>query len=132
MIRVYLSRGKNLEVARQIHELLTNAHYRPVVSVEELSLTRPISPKVLDQMRSCDAAVIHIGMDRTDGQRLNENVLIEIGAALSLFNGRLVILAEDGVNLPSNLEGIVEVRYRGDELTYSAAMNLLKKFHDFG
>ena len=135
---VYVSHGKNKEVVKQIQELLTYGNFKPVVSVEEVSLAKPIPQKVLDEMRSCQAAVIHVGAENAvtdaEGQQhtfLNENVLIEIGAAMALYEGRFVLLVEEGTKLPSNLQGMSEVRYRGGELTYTAAMNLLKTFNEF-
>ena len=45
---------------------------------------------------------------------INPNVLIEIGAAMAFYGRRFVLLVRDGVRLPSNLQGLFEVRYKGD------------------
>lgn len=94
--------------------------------------------KVLDDMRSCDAAIIHVAQEGvladTNGNlvlQINGNVLIEIGAAMALHKRKFILLVEDGVNLPSNLQGLYECRYSGDSLDDFATMKLLKAFNDF-
>ena len=62
---------------------------------------------------------------------LNQNVLIEIGAAMALYGRRFILLVEEGTKLPSNLLGLYEVRYEGGKLDYEATMKLLKAFNDF-
>ena len=62
---------------------------------------------------------------------LNPNVLIEIGAALALYKRNFILLVEKGVQLPSNLQGLYEVRYEGGKLDYEATMKLLRAFSDF-
>ena len=94
--------------------------------------------KVMDEMRSCAAAIIHVGnelrlMDPEGQERrmLNQNVLIEIGAAMALYGRRFILLVEKDVTLPSNLQGLYEVRYSGTKLDYDSTMKLLKAFNDF-
>lgn len=62
---------------------------------------------------------------------LNQNVLIEIGAAMALYCRKFILLVENGTALPSNLQGLYEVRYDGGKLDYDATMKLLKAFNDF-
>ena len=63
--------------------------------------------------------------------QINGNVLIEIGAAMALYNRRFVLLVERGVVLPSNLQGLYEVRYEGEQLEFDATMKLLEVFSSF-
>ena len=63
--------------------------------------------------------------------KINENVLIEIGAAMALYGGNFILLVERGVQLPSNLQGLYECRYEGDKLDGDATMKLLKAFNGF-
>jgi predicted nucleotide-binding protein len=62
---------------------------------------------------------------------INDNVLIEIGAAMALYGRNFILLVEEGVKLPSNLQGLYECRYHGDELNMEATMKILKAFNDF-
>ena len=89
-------------------------------------------------MRSCGAAIIHVDADREvmtpEGERevvLNGNVLVEIGGAMALYGRRFILLVKDGVRLPSNLQGLYEVRYTGEKLDGDATLRLLKAFNDF-
>lgn len=87
--------------------------------------------------RRCGAAIIHVDAERklidADGNEhivLNENVLIEIGAAMALYGRRFILLVREGVKLPSNLQGLYEVRYEGDGLDAAVAMRLLEAIAD--
>jgi len=136
--RVFVTHGRNKQFVNQIKELLTFGNFEPVVSVERESVSKPVPDKVLDDMRSCDAAIIHVDADQTladeDGkphQVLNSNVLIEIGAAFALYGRRFILLVREGLLLPSNLQGLYEVRYDGEKLDGTATLKLLKAFNDF-
>lgn len=136
--RVFITHGKNKEIVTQIKELLTFGSFQPVISVEHETVSKPVPDKVMDDMRSCSAAIIHVGNEQKlldeHGQEqkiLNPNVLIEIGAAMALYTRRFILLVEKGVTLPSNLQGLYEVRYEGTKLDYEATMKLLKAFNDF-
>ncbi|EJO90918.1 hypothetical protein MCOL_V201775 [Mycobacterium colombiense CECT 3035] len=136
--RVFVTHGKNRAVVEQLKELLTYGGFVPVVSVEKETLAKSIPDKVLDDMRSCSAGIVHVGSemvlkddDGNEHKLLNSNVLIEIGAALALYGKRLILLVEEGTELPSNLQGLYQARYAGGELTHSATMKLLKTFNEF-
>ncbi|GAA3741468.1 hypothetical protein GCM10022239_16410 [Leifsonia bigeumensis] len=136
--RVFVSHGKNSDIVNQIKELLTFGGFEPIVSIEKESVSKPVPDKVMDDMRSCGAGIVHVGSESRlsdpDGKEvkvLNENVLIEIGGAMALYKRNFILLVEKGVTLPSNLQGLYEVRYDGDKLDYEATMKLLKAFNDF-
>lgn len=136
--RVFITHGKNVEIVAQLKELLTFGGFTPVVAIETESVSKPAPDKVMDDMRSCDAAVIHVGAeqrvmgpDGTEHRMLNQNVLIEIGAAMALYGRKFILLVEKGTMLPSNLQGLYEVRHEGGKLDYDATMRLLKAFNDF-
>jgi predicted nucleotide-binding protein len=82
-------------------------------------------------------AIVHVGIERllldeagNQHPQINPNVLIEIGA-VALYNRRFVLLVERGVTLPSNLQGLYEVRYEGEQLEFDATMKLLEVFSTF-
>jgi predicted nucleotide-binding protein len=136
--RVFITHGSNKEIVQQLKELLAFGDLVPVVSEEKETGAKPVPDKVMDDMRSCGAAIVHVGAERrlTDqrGEEhvfLNQNVLIEIGAAMALYRRRFILLVERDVKLPSNLQGLYEVRYEGQRLDYEATMKLLKAFSDF-
>jgi predicted nucleotide-binding protein len=61
---------------------------------------------------------------------LNENVLIEIGAAMALYGERFILHVKEGVKLPSNLQGMFEVRYSGDKLDGNETIRLMSSIND--
>lgn len=61
---------------------------------------------------------------------VNSNVLIEIGAAMALYGRRFILLVKDGVKLPSNLQGLYEVRYHGDALDGGTTIKLMKAINE--
>lgn len=136
--RVFISHGKNKKIVAQIKELLTFGKFIPIVSVEKDTASVPVPEKVFNDMRQCGAAVIHVSKEGelldSEGNthtRINENVLIEIGAAIALYKNRFILLVEKGVTLPSNLQGLYRCEYEGDQLDYEATMKLLKTFNEF-
>jgi predicted nucleotide-binding protein len=136
--RVFITHGKQRAVVAQIKELLTFGSFEPVVSVERESTAIPVPEKVFEDMRSCGAGVLHVGAegkyldkDGNEHTKLNDNVLIEIGAAMALYGKRMILLVEKGVTLPSNLQGLYRCEFEGDKLDYESTMKLLKTFNQF-
>lgn len=135
--KVFISHGKNREIVAQLKELITFGNFEPVVSVEKETTSIPVPEKVFEDMRACGAAVIHVNLEDTlldkagnEIQKINENVLIEIGAAIALYGRRFVLLVEKSVRLPSNLQGLYRCEYEGKKLDYDATMKLLKIFNE--
>ena len=123
----------------QIKELLAFGNFDPIVSVERESTAIPVPEKVFEDMRSCGAGVIHVGAEkgkyldreRNEHTKINDNVLIEIGAAMALYGKKVILLVEKGVQLPSNLQGLYRCDFEGDRLDYDATMKMLKTFSQF-
>lgn len=135
--RVFITHGKNTDLVEPIRKLLEYGELEPVVSVERQSVSKPVPEKVMDDMRGCGAAIIHVDADRTitdqDGKDhvlLNPNVLIEIGAAMAFYGRRFILLVREGVKLPSNLQGLYEVRYQDKTLDAAATIRLLEAIKD--
>lgn len=135
--RVFITHGKNRDLVDPIRKLLEYGELEPVVSVERQSVSKPVPEKVMDDMRASGAAIIHVDADRTiidkEGNEhvlLNPNVLIEIGAAMAFYGRRFILLVRDGVKLPSNLQGLYEVRYTGENLDAHATIKLLEAMKD--
>ncbi len=136
--RVFITHGKNRKILEQVKELVLFGKFDPVVAQERETSAKPVPDKVMDEMRSCQAAVIHVGSEGVlldsagkEIPQVNGNVLIEIGAAMALYGRNFILLVEEGVSLPSNLQGLYECRYSGDELNMPATMKLLKAFNEF-
>jgi predicted nucleotide-binding protein len=136
--KVFISHGKQRAIVTQIKELLEFGKFDPVVSVEREATAISVPEKVFEDMRSCAAGIIHVGAEGkyldTNGNehtKLNDNVLIEIGAAMALYGKKMILLVEKGVTLPSNLQGLYRCEFEGDKLEYDSTMKLLKTFSQF-
>lgn len=135
--RVFISHGKNSKViVGQLKELLTYGQMEPVVSIEKETTAIAVPDKVFDDMRNCNAGIIHVcpevAADSDDNTvtKLNENVLIEIGAAMALYGKKIIMLCQKGTQLPSNLQGLYRCEYQGDQLDYASTMKLLKTLQE--
>lgn len=136
--RVFITHGKNQKILGQIEKIVRHGGFEPIIAKDRETAAKPVPDKVLDDMRSCQAAVIHVGVDGVlfdaDGKevpQINQNVLIEIGVARAWYFNRFILLVEEGVTLPSNLQGLYECRYSGGGLDMEATFKLLEAFADF-
>jgi len=135
--RVFITHGKNTAFIEPIKELLGFGELIPVVSIQKESVAQPVPDKVMNDMRGCGAAIIHVDgemklldSDAKEHTVINSNVLIEIGAAMALYGRRFILLVREGVKLPSNLQGLYEVRYQGDSLDGAVTIRLLKAINE--
>lgn len=134
---IFIAHGKNSQtIVGQLKELISYGQMKPVVSVERETPAIPVPMKVFDDMRACDAAIIHLDMDiltlvgGTTRTHINENVLIEIGAAMALYQDRVILLCQKGTALPSNLQGLYYCEYDGNQLDYTSTIKLLKAMQE--
>jgi hypothetical protein len=135
--RVFISHGKNRALIDPIKKLLTFGEFVPVAEIENQTVSQPVPTKIMTGMRSCGAAIIHVEDERriSDDKgevhvMLNENVLIEIGAAMALYGDRFILVVKDGVKLPSNLQGLLQLRYKGDTLDVNETVALMEAMKD--
>lgn len=135
--KVFITHGKDKSFLDPIKKLLGFGEMSPVISVEKQSVSKPVPDKVMEDMRGCSAAIIHVDAEQTlidksaaEHKILNPNVLIEIGAAMALYGRRFILLVKEGVDLPSNLQGLYEVRYKGESLDGEATIKLLEAIND--
>jgi hypothetical protein len=135
-LRVFISHGSNHDVVEQIETMLGLADIEADVAEAEETSAIPVPEKVLNAMRRCKAGIIAVTVDegRKDEEgnyTLNENVLIEIGAAFVLYDKRVVLLWDKRLDVPSNLQGLYRCEFEGDELTWTAGMKLMKAIQGF-
>lgn len=135
--KVFITHGKNRALVDPIKKLLEYGELEPVISVERQSVSKPVPEKFMSEMRQAGAAIIHVDAERVlkddesnEHVLLNPNVLIEIGAAMAFYGRRFILLVRDGVKLPSNLQGLYEVRYKGEILDADATIRLLEAMKD--
>jgi hypothetical protein len=135
--KVYVTHGKNRALIEPIKELLKFGELEAVVSIQSPTVSQPVPTKVMSEMRTCGAALIHVEDERhlkdDEGKEvivLNDNVLIEIGAAMALFGERFILVVKDGVKLPSNLQGLLVQPYKGTTLDMEETVKLMKAIND--
>ena len=135
--KVFITHGKDRALVDPIKRLLEYGELEPVVSVERSSVSKPVPEKIMDEMRLAGAAIIHVDAETTlkddagnEHAIINPNVLIEIGAAMAFYGRRFILLVRDGVKLPSNLQGLFEVRYKDETLDASATIMLLEAMRE--
>jgi hypothetical protein len=61
--RVFVTHGKNQKVLGHIEKIVRLGGFEPVIAKNVETAAKPVPDKVLDEMRSCQAAVIHVGVD---------------------------------------------------------------------
>jgi predicted nucleotide-binding protein len=135
--RMYVTHGSNKAFVELLKDLLKIGELEAVVSEQHETAAVPVPDKVISDMRRCGSAIIHVDAESTftdtDGTNhvmLNENVLIEIGAAMALYDQRFILLVRDGLSLPSNLQGLYQLRYAGETLDAATALKLLSAITD--
>jgi hypothetical protein len=135
-LRVFISHGKNTEIVEQVQTMLGLADIESEVAEKEETAAIPVPDKVFNAMRRCQAGIIAVTVEekRRDDKGnyvLNENVLIEIGAAFVLYDRRVVLLWDKRLSVPSNLQGLYRCEFEGNELTWGAGMKLMKAIQGF-
>jgi Predicted nucleotide-binding protein containing TIR-like domain len=132
--RVFITCRASGKILEQVKELVVFGQFEPVVFRPHETATAPLLSSLMEQMRGCDTAIVEVDanvLPREAEPRIQADVLIEIGAAMALYGRNFVLLVEDQVALPLNLQGLCECRYRGDELNMPAMMELLRAFSGF-
>ena len=134
--RVFLSHSKNKTILDQIKKVLTFGKFEFEIAVEEETTAIPIPEKIFGLMRKCNCAIINVSADeqekRDDGiYGINQNVLIEIGAAFLQYNRKVILLVDKRVNLPSNLQGLYKSEYEGEELSWDTGVKLQEALSNF-
>jgi predicted nucleotide-binding protein len=130
--KVFITHGKNRGLLPDLKKLIAHGGFEPEIAIEHESVSKSVPDKVIDSMRECIAAVIVIDADRRlytkDGKEeiiLNGNVMIEVGAAMALYKRKFILLVQDGVQVPSNLQGLYQVRFKGEGLDLETGFKLL-------
>jgi Predicted nucleotide-binding protein containing TIR-like domain len=129
--RVFITCRAGAKILEQVKELITFGQFQPIVFRQDETAAVPLLGCLMEQMRGCDTAIVEVDtnvLPREAEPRIQANALIEIGAAMALYGRNFVLLVEDSVVLPSNLQGLRECRYRGDELNIPGMMEFLRAF----
>lgn len=133
--RVFITHGKNMQIVEQVKEVLDLYDIEYEIAVEEETTAIPVSQKVLGAMRRCQAGIMAVSEDgpATDpgGPKINNNVLIEIGAAFVLYDQKVVLLWDKSIKVPSNLQGLYRCEFEGNQLSFAVGTRLAKAIKNF-
>jgi len=134
--KVFIAHSKNAKILNTIKRILNYGQFDFVVAEETPTTSIPIPEKIFGLMRECNSAIINVSADEQerldDGAfRINENVLIEIGGAYLAYNQKVILLVDDKIMLPSNLQGLAQYRYSGEDLSPETTLDLLESLAKF-
>jgi hypothetical protein len=109
-LRVFISHGSNHDIVEQIEDMLAVTGIQAEIAIAEETTAIPVPEKVLNAMRRCQAGVVAVTVDeqRKDengGYKLNDNLLIEIGAAFVLYDRRVVLVWDNAWRFPRTCKG---------------------------
>jgi Predicted nucleotide-binding protein containing TIR-like domain len=121
---IFIGHGPNKAPLTQLTKILDEYGLPHKVAEYEANAGRPISQKVADLMGECGAAILIFTADRElrdlDGNPVwlsSGNVAHELGAASVMYDGRVVIFKEAGVDLASNFSGVGYIEFEKDKLS---------------
>lgn len=136
--RVFIIHDGSQQIRDQVNELIAFGKHEAVATQKKEISAKPELENVMNEMRSCKAAVMHAGANKVwhddDGMEwrlISDSTLIQIGAAMALYGSNVILLVEKGVELPSALKGVRQCQYSGNEMDGAAIMTLLRTLNEF-
>jgi hypothetical protein len=124
---IFIGHGPNKVPLTQLTKILDEYGLPYKVAEYEANAGRPISHKVADLMGECGAAILIFTADRelrdleSNPVWLSSgNVAHELGATSVMYDGRVVIFKEAGVDLASNFSGVGYITFEKDKLSAHA------------
>ncbi len=133
-IKVFISHGKNMNIVDQVKDVLDLYDIEYEIAVEEETTAIPVPQKVLMAMRRCEAGIMVVSADdeaAASSGTINNNILIEIGAAFVLYDQKVVLLWDKRLKVPSNLQGLYRCEFEGSQLSFSTGTKLAKAIKGF-
>lgn len=136
--QLFVAHGKNRKPLEDLKKILDQFKIPYKVALDEPHAGRPISKKVADLMRTCSAGIFIFTMDekflKEDGSevwRPSENVVYELGAGNILWDNKIIIVKESGVDFPSDFRDIGYITFNAGEIA-NKALDLLKELVALG
>ena len=121
--RVFISHGRSNDWSKVQPFIEKDMELPTIELAQEPNAGRTVIEKLIDNAERCDSAVIVMtGDDFTQQEeaRVRENVMHEIGFFQGLYGRTFVILLhEEGVNIPTNLSGVAYVPFPKDSIETS-------------
>lgn len=131
--QIFIAHGKNMIPLTQLKDILTQFQVPFQVAVDEAHAGRAISKKVADLMRNCSSGIFIFTADEetTDSNgnsvwRPSDNVVFELGAGTILYEDRIVIFREEGVEFGSDFTAYGRISFAKDKLK-EKGLDLMKE-----
>ena len=135
--QIFIAHGKNTDLVDQLKNILIQFHIPYTIAEEESNQGRPISKKVSELMHECSCAIFIFTKEEekqdSDGNTAyvpNANVVFELGAASVLYENKIVIFKQEGVEFGSGFTDLGYISFEEDLNT--KAMELIKELVDLG
>lgn len=139
--KLFLAHGKNTKPLEDLKKILDGFGIQYVVAVDEPHAGRPISAKVAQLMSECTAGIFVFTKDELfyrkqkndemiETWRPSENVVYELGAAGILWERKIIILKEEGVNFPSDFSDLGYIAFANGEIS-AKAMHIMQELIRF-
>jgi len=140
--QLFVAHGKNHKPLEDLKKILDEFKIPYKVAIDEPNKGRPISGKVAELMNECSAGIFIFTKDEQFFQqdkngehneiwRPSENVVYELGAANILWDRKIIILREDGVNFPSDFSDLGYITFSDGEIAHKA-LDVLKELVALG
>jgi len=130
--RIFISHGSS-DLWRKLQAYLEkDLEYNTLELAQEANLGRTILQKLYEEAKKCSSAVIVMTGDDVANEseiRTRENVMHEIGFFQGFYGlENVILLHESGVNIPSNIHGLVYIPFAKDtiESTFGSLYRELK------
>ena len=124
--KVFITQGVNKDILDQVRVIVSYGRNELMVSTDNNTNDESSLLDVIKDMKSCHTAVIHVSSE--DLHRDNLRGLLNIGAAMAIYEKKFVILAHEDTTIPDELKGIPVCAYDADQLD---TMAFLRAFNQF-
>jgi predicted nucleotide-binding protein len=121
--QIFIAHGKNKKPLEQLIHILQKYKIPHIVATDEPHKGRPVGVKVAQEMKKCTSGIFIFTADEEtkdpDGNlvmRPRDNVVYELGAGSVLYEDKIIILREVGVELPSDFSEVGHVTFEKDNL----------------
>ncbi len=135
---IFIAHGKDKGPLQAIEKVLRQFKVPFLVAEEEPNVGRPISQKVRQTMEQCSAAIVIFTADEElqdlQGNKVlrpSQNVIHELGAASFLYGNKIVILKQEGIELPTNFRDLGYISFVPGQLE-AKAVDIIKELIALG
>lgn len=131
--KIFIGHGHNTNAVKQLEGILTMFNIPFKNATTESNKGRPISEKVKETMHECSSGIFLLTKEEEtkdkDGNIIhlpNSNVINELTIATYAYNNKFIILKEEGVKMPTNMQDLAYISFNSDELTVKG-IDILKE-----